>query len=80
MQNLDLTVYLGQQLLASKAAQFATLKEYCPSAKEEDWSMTTAGQRVQIMKKAPWKWEGCLPSGGGILQFGTEVVFSQDGT
>jgi malate dehydrogenase (quinone) len=42
--------------------------------------MTTAGQRVQIMKKAPWKWEGCLPSGGGILQFGTEVVFSQDGT
>jgi malate dehydrogenase (quinone) len=80
LQNLDLTVYLGQQLLASKAAQFATLKEYCPSAKEEDWSMTTAGQRVQIMKKAPWKWEGCLPSGGGILQFGTEVVFSADGT
>jgi malate dehydrogenase (quinone) len=77
LQNLDLTVYLGQQLLASKAAQFATLKEYCPSAKEEDWSMTTAGQRVQIMKKAPWKWEGCLPSGGGILQFGTEVVFSR---
>lgn len=42
--------------------------------------MATAGQRVQIMKKAPWNFSSWIPKGGGMLQFGTEVVFSADGS
>ncbi|WP_372847345.1 malate:quinone oxidoreductase, partial [Pontiella sp.] len=36
------------------------------------WKLITAGQRVQIIKRGP--------TGRGMLQFGTEVVASADGT
>lgn len=36
------------------------------------WELKTAGQRVQVIKKDPQK--------GGILQFGTEVVHSKNGS
>merc|ERR1712087_1027248 len=72
LQNLDLTVYLVKQLLASDNKKFAELKNFVPNAKPEDWLMVTAGQRVQIMKKDPKK--------VGILQFGTEVVAAADGS
>lgn len=48
------------------------LRDFVPNAKPEDWELVTAGQRVQIIKKDPKK--------GGVLQFGTEVVASQDGS
>ena len=41
-----------------------------PSAKEEDWDLKLAGQRVQIIKKNA--------QGRGFLEFGTEVVVSAD--
>jgi len=72
LQNLDLTKYLAKQLAASKRAKFAELQEFVPTAKEHDWTIITAGQRVQIMKKDPKK--------VGILQFGTEVVSAADGS
>jgi malate dehydrogenase (quinone) len=72
LQNLDLTVYLVKQLLASDNQRFTELKVFVPTAKPDDWLKVTAGQRVQIMKKDPKKI--------GILQFGTEVVSAQDGT
>merc|ERR1719512_567733 len=72
LQNLDLTVYLLKQLLASDAKKFGELQVFVPTAKPEDWCLVTAGQRVQIMKKDPKK---C-----GILQFGTEVVAASDGS
>lgn len=72
LQNLDLTVYLVKQLLASDNKKFTELKQFVPSAKPEDWLLVTAGQRVQIMKKDPAKI--------GILQFGTEVVAAADGS
>jgi len=72
LQNLDLTVYLMKQLLASDNAKFAELQNFVPSAKPQDWLKVTAGQRVQIMKKDPKK--------VGILQFGTEVVAASDGS
>merc|ERR1712066_609941 len=72
LQNLDLTVYLVKQLLATDNHKFAELKNFVPTAKPEDWLLVTAGQRVQIMKKDPKKI--------GILQFGTEVVASADGS
>lgn len=70
--NVDLTKYLIGQVLQSKAQRFAALQEYFPEAKPEDWKLEIAGQRVQIIKKDAKK--------GGILQFGTEVVSSADGT
>jgi len=72
LQNLDLTVYLVKQLLASDNKKFSELQRFVPNARPEDWCMVTAGQRVQIMKKDPKK--------VGILQFGTEVVSAADGS
>lgn len=72
MRNLPLVQYLLTEVLSSKAAQLEALREFVPDAKPEDWTMVWAGQRVQIVKPDP--------SGGGVLQFGTEVVASQDGT
>lgn len=72
LQNLDLTVYLVKQLLASDNKKFSELLHFVPDAKPQDWLRVTAGQRVQIMKKDPKKI--------GILQFGTEVVAAADGS
>jgi len=72
LQNLDLTIYLLKQLLASDTKKFGELQAFVPNARPEDWCKVTAGQRVQIMKKDPKKI--------GVLQFGTEVVSSADGS
>lgn len=72
LQNLDLCVYLMKELLATKSKRLRTLREFCPTATGEDWSLVTAGQRVQCMKKDKKKI--------GILQFGTEVVAAKDGS
>lgn len=72
LRNIDLTKYLIGQVLQSKKSRYAALKEYFPEAKEEDWTLEKAGQRVQVIKKDP--------KGRGILQFGTEVVNSADGS
>jgi malate dehydrogenase (quinone) len=71
-QNLDLVKYLVGQLAASKATKFEALQEFFPDADPKDWYRITAGQRVQVIKKDAKK--------GGILQFGTEVVASADGS
>ena len=42
-----------------------------PRARRGDWHMITAGQRVQIMKRV---------NGKAVIQFGTEVVSSADGS
>ncbi len=70
--NLGLVKYLVGQLVARKSTKFAALQEFFPAGKPEDWYKITAGQRVQVIKKDPNK--------GGILQFGTEVVASADGS
>ena len=72
LQNLDLTVYLVKELAATKEQKLQSLREFIPDARPEDWVLTHAGQRVQIMKRDPKK--------VGILQFGTEVVSSADGS
>jgi len=70
--NMPLTQYLIQQVRLTPEERLATLREYLPNAKMEDWTLQNAGQRVQIIKDDPKK--------GGILQFGTEVVASGDGS
>ena len=68
--NLTLEEYLVGQVLESSEKRFAALSEFFPNAKEEDWRVEVAGQRVQIIKKDAKR--------GGILEFGTELVMASD--
>lgn len=70
--NISLTKYLIEQVLLSKEQRIKALKEYLPNAQEKDWYVQNAGQRVQIIKN--------IPGQGGVLQFGTELVASEDGS
>ncbi|MFM9987909.1 malate:quinone oxidoreductase [Flavobacterium sp.] len=71
-KNIPLTKYLIEQVFQSSDDRLNALKEYVPSAKKEDWVLENAGQRVQVIKKDK--------EGHGILEFGTEVVTSHDGS
>ncbi len=68
--NFALTEYLLAQVLQSAKHRFAALQAYFPQAKEGDWRLQVAGQRVQIIKPDP--------EAGGRLEFGTELVAAQD--
>lgn len=70
--NFDLVKYLVTEVLASRKKKLAALQEFMPDAKDGDWRLITAGQRVQVIKKDAKK--------GGVLQFGTEVVAAADGS
>ena len=70
--NMDLTKYLIGEVFQSHSDRVESLRKYFPDAKEEDWKLQNAGQRVQIIKKAP--------EGGGKLEFGTEIVAAKDGS
>lgn len=72
LDNLSLSTYLMGQLMLSQEDRMNSLREYFPDAKSEDWALLQAGQRVQVIKKDA--------EHGGVLQFGTEVVASKDGT
>lgn len=65
-----LVKYLAEQLQLSKEEKMAALRHYMPEAKDEDWRLWQAGQRVQIIKNVPGE--------GGVLKLGTEVVVSED--
>lgn len=68
----DLVEYLGGQLMLTQEGRMKALREYFPDAKDEDWRLWQAGQRVQIIKRDPRK--------GGVLRLGTEIVASKDGS
>ena len=72
LHNLSLTKYLIVQVRQSPEDRLAALREYVPNAQLEDWELKEAGQRVQVIKKDKKE--------GGVLEFGTEVVVSEDGT
>jgi malate dehydrogenase (quinone) len=72
LTNLSLVWYLVGQLLASSNAKHRALQEFAPKAQKGDWHLITAGQRVQIMKRDA--------DGKPVIQFGTEVVASADGS
>jgi malate dehydrogenase (quinone) len=65
-----LVKYLAQQLELSREDKMEALRRYMPEAKDEDWRLWQAGQRVQIIKN--------IPDQGGVLKLGTEVVVSAD--
>ncbi len=70
--NLDLTRYLINEALKSHKERVAVLRNFYTEAKEEDWELASAGQRVQIIKSSEKE--------GGKLEFGTEIVTARDGT
>jgi len=72
LHNLDLTKYLITEVMKSPSDKLDALKQFMPTAKLKDWKVEVAGQRVQVIKKDP--------KHGGILEFGTEVVSSGDGS
>ena len=72
-KEMSLTKYLIQQLMLSKDQRIEELRDFIPTAKAEDWDVVVAGQRVQVIKDTE-------KGGKGTLQFGTEVVTSQDGS
>ncbi|GEC99815.1 putative malate:quinone oxidoreductase [Kocuria varians] len=72
MANLDLVKYLLGELTKTRSQRIEALHEYYPTAQESQWELIEAGQRVQVMKKDKAK--------GGVLQFGTELVTSADGS
>lgn len=72
VKNLSLIKYLVGELVKSKSAQFDSLRNFVPNAKPGDWSLIVAGQRAQVIKRDA--------RGNGNLQFGTEVVTSEDGS
>ena len=72
LDNISLTKYLIDQVMQSPEDRLETLRLYLPDARLEDWKLEDAGKRVQIIKEDPEE--------GGVLEFGTEVVSSADGS
>ena len=73
LQEFGLTKYLVEELLKDQTAKMESLREYMPEAKDEDWELVIAGQRVQVIK----------PIGApkfGSLEFGTTLINSNDGS
>lgn len=72
IHNIPLTKYLIDQVRQSPEDRIEALSDYMPLAKIGDWRLETAGQRVQVIKKDKKE--------GGVLEFGTEMVTSADGS
>jgi len=70
--NLSLLRYLVSEVFASRGKRLEALWDFYPSADPDDWYELIAGQRVQVIKPDRKK--------VGVLQFGTEVVTSADGS
>jgi malate dehydrogenase (quinone) len=70
--NMDLTRYLIKEVMQSQEQRLDALRKFYPELDPADWRLEVAGQRVQIIKKDNKK--------GGVLQFGTELVSSEDGS
>lgn len=69
LKNFGLVQYLVKEILKSRAKKIDSLREFVPLAQASDWVLYEAGQRAQVIKPV---------KGGGVLQFGTEVISSKD--
>lgn len=67
-----LTTYLIQQVIQKHISRIGVLRDFIPDARPEDWVLTHAGMRVQVMKRTATK--------RGAIEFGTELLTSDDGT
>jgi len=69
--NLPLTKYLIQQVKMNFNDRMDALRKFVKDAKNEDWEIRVAGQRVQTIKRDEFE--------GGKLEFGTQIVCGADG-
>ena len=69
LKNFSLLQYLIKEVTKSAGKKFESLRDFVPNANPSDWSLYEAGQRAQVIKPA---------KGGGVLQFGTEVICAKD--
>ena len=72
LQNLSLVSFLIKELAARPSRKFAQLRRYFPLARRNEWTLLPAGQRAQLVKPDPRRI--------GVLQQGTELVVSADGS
>ncbi len=70
--NLDLTRYLVGEAFRTHKERMDALRGFYADARDDEWVLASAGQRVQIIK-------GCEKR-GGKLEFGTEIVSAKDGS
>lgn len=70
LDEFGLTMYLIRQLMLRPAQRIDVLRDFMPTASESDWELHDAGMRVQTLKRGK--------NGRGKLEFGTEVVSSED--
>ena len=68
-RNIPMTKFLISEVVKNKKEKFEVLKTFYPTARFDDWDLTIAGQRVQVIKEV---------NGKGIIEFGTEVVTNED--
>ncbi|GGI43091.1 malate dehydrogenase (quinone) [Mammaliicoccus stepanovicii] len=73
VKNMSLVKYSVEQVLQKKEDRMKELRRFVPNAKDEDWDIHIAGKRVQVIKDTK-------EHGRGFIQFGTEVVNSEDNT
>jgi malate dehydrogenase (quinone) len=71
LTEMSLVKYLLGQLALSEADRVDDLREFAPSARDSDWELAIAGQRVQVIRKK---------GAGGVLEFGTTVLAASDGS
>jgi malate dehydrogenase (quinone) len=69
---MGLTAYLVQQIMQKHISRIEVLRDFVPLADADDWVLTHAGMRVQTMKRTA--------SRRGAIEFGTELVTSDDGS
>jgi malate dehydrogenase (quinone) len=72
VSEMALVNYLIRQLRLTGPDRVHALREFAPSAVDSDWELTVAGQRVQVIRRAKGR--------GGVLEFGTTVLRSADGS
>jgi malate dehydrogenase (quinone) len=71
LTEMGLVKYLVGQLMLSEADRVDALREFAPSARDSDWELDVAGQRVQVIRRK---------GRGGVLEFGTTVLAADDGS
>ena len=72
VSQVKLVNYLIGQLGRSQPTRVDALREFAPSAVDFDWQLTTAGQRVQVIRPALRR--------GGVLEFDTTALAAADGS
>lgn len=70
--NTKLIQYLVSEATKTHNQRMQSLLDFVPNAKESEWELAQAGQRVQIIKQGDQHW--------GTLAFGTETITTDDGS